>query len=186
MPVLGFISTRAKTLRIAVAICCSSSFVTGSAVPRVQETEQSVKAAFVYNFTRFVTWPASAFSGPASPFVIGIVGSDSLQGALDTIVKNKDVSNRSIVVKRFGWADVETCNLLFIPADESSHATQLAKLRNHAILIVSESSGMLRRGSTINLYLDEDRVMFEISPNAARDTGLTISSHLLSLARPAH
>jgi hypothetical protein len=145
-----------------------------------------VKAAFVYNFTKFVTWPASSFPNSSSPFVIGIVGDDSLQGSLDAIVRNKTAENRPIVVRHIAWTDIDSCNLLFIPNDESGRASQLSRVKSRSVLVVSESPGMLRKGATINLFLDQDRVMFEIAPNAAKDTGLTLSSRLLSLARSPH
>lgn len=184
---MGFfrpLSRRIGTVALIAAVlpAAAGGTLAGS---RYQESEQSVKAAFIYNFTRFVTWPGSAFSSPTAPFVIAIVGADSTQGALEATVRNKQVDDHGIVVKRLEWSEIEDCNLLFVPADESAHAARLSKLKGRPILIVGESSGMLGRGATINLYIDQDRVLFEISRTAAKDTGLTFSSRLLSLARPA-
>jgi hypothetical protein len=185
MSLLGCSRSR---LWAAALIAAVSPSVCGGATfgPKLQESEQSVKAAFVYNFSRFVTWPASAFSSPASPFVIAIVGGDSTQGQLDAITRGKQVGDRNLVVKHVDWSDIDDCNVLFVPAEESAHASRLSKIKGRPILIVSESSGMLGRGAAINLYLEQDRVQFEISRSAAKDTGLSFSSRLLSLAHPAH
>ncbi len=173
-------------IQACAVLFCSVVSGTASAGLRRQESELGVKAAFVYNFTKFVTWPASAFSSSSAPFVMGIVGEDAIQAPLEAIVRNKQVAGRSIVIRHIGWSDVETCNLLFIPNDESARATQLAKLKGRNILIVSESPGMIRKGASINLFIEQERVLFEISGSASKDTGLTISSHLMSLARTPH
>jgi hypothetical protein len=172
----------------AALVAAALPAVCGSATigPKLQESEQSVKAAFVYNFTRFVTWPANAFASPTSPFVIAIVGADSTQGQLDALARGKQVGDRNLVVKHVDWSDIDDCNVLFLPSEETAHASRLSKIKDRPILIVSESPGMLGHGATINLYIEQDRVLFEISRSAAKDTGLTFSSHLLSLARPAH
>src|ERR1700710_2338258 len=72
--------------------------------------EYQVKAAFIYNFTQFIEWPKEAFKGPQESFVIGVVGQDPFDGALEQILAGKTVGNRPIVTKHFGTAaDVGPC-----------------------------------------------------------------------------
>src|ERR1700722_9242607 len=54
-------------------------------------SEYRVKAAFIYNFTQFIEWPDSAFTGPGSPFVVATVGNDPFQGALENSMGGKSV-----------------------------------------------------------------------------------------------
>ena len=150
-----------------------------------QAREQSVKAAFVYNFTKFVTWPTDAFPNSTSPLVISIVGTDTLDGELENVVQGKLVSGRSVVIRHISWKDAENCNVLFVPRSESDHRSAIEKLRNRHVLVIGDSPGFLKRGGMINLYLDGSRMRFEISAQNAKEAGLAISSRLLSLAKAA-
>lgn len=168
--------------QIAILIAATLCLVqAGSA----QQIEQSVKAAFLYNFTKYVTWPAGSFESATSPIVIGIVGQDSLGGALESTVSGKTVDGRSIIVRHYRWNDdLSSCHVLFVPAAEVSNASQLLRLKQRPILTVGESAGFARRFGMINFVLRANRVRFEINAEAAREGTLTISSKLLSLGIP--
>ncbi len=146
------------------------------------QLEQSVKAAFIYNFTKYVTWPAKAFDSGSSPIVIGIVGQDSLGGALEVAVNGKTVEGRPLVVRHLHWGqDLTGCHVLFVPGGEQENAAALKSLAGKPILIVGESSGFTHRAGIINFVIQSSRVRFEINDRAAKDRGLSISSKLLSL-----
>ena len=82
--------------------------------------EYDVKAAFLYNFITFTDWPAAAFSGPDSPYVIGVLGEDPFGAALDEIVKGEQIKGRPLVVRRFKRIeDVHHCHILFISSSET-------------------------------------------------------------------
>ena len=95
-----------------------------------QSTEARVKAAFLYNFAKYVDWPSSALENSGT-LVIGIVGSDSLEGCLDQLVSGKMIGNHRLVVRHLGWHDdLSQCNELFVPSGEMSGASHLGSLRN--------------------------------------------------------
>jgi hypothetical protein len=150
-----------------------------------QAREPSVKAAFIYNFTKFVTWPADAFPSPNSPIVISIVGTDTLDGELENVVEGKEVGDRPFVIRHISWKDAENCNVLFVPTPESDHQAAIAKLKSHHVLVIGDSPGFIHKGGMINLVLEGTRVRFEISAQNAKEAGITISSRLLSLAKSA-
>src|SRR5690349_12852350 len=92
--------TRALAAPLALALTASMSSAAPEAGGRLTQ-EYDLKAAFLFNFTKFVEWPADAFDSTTAPFTIGIVGDDPFDGGLDDIVANESVHDRKIVVRRF-------------------------------------------------------------------------------------
>ena len=150
-------------------------------VPRLQ-SEYEVKAAFLFNFTKFIEWPAGRL-GKGETIVIGIVGQDPFGRVIDDIVQGKSIDGHSIAVRRLKWADdLGNCHLLFVPAGEADGG-RLAKLTSRSVVVVGETPGFTRKGGTINFVIDGGRVRFEINGNAAKASGVVISSKLLGLAK---
>jgi hypothetical protein len=145
---------------------------------RAEGLEYQVKAAFLFNFLKFVEWPPAASD---SPWVIGVLGRDPFGGVLEDTVRGKMVSGRRVEVRRYGRAaDVKDCNILFIGRADSERMTTPVQ---PGMLTVGESPGFLKSGGIINFYLDDNRVHFEIRPEVAHAAGLRLSSQLLKLGR---
>jgi hypothetical protein len=146
--------------------------------------EYAVKAAFLYNFAKFIEWPAGSFSSEQSPLVICIAGQDPFNSRLDAF-SSKTVSGRKITVRRLSqMEDHDACHILFISRSEKGQIqTIINSIKNRNILTVSDMTSFSRAGGIISLYMEEDRMRFEINLSAAERTGLRISSNLLALAR---
>jgi len=149
--------------------------------------EYTVKAVFLYNFGRYVEWPANTFRDATEAFVIGVVGADPFAGALDEIAKKKTLQDRRIVVVRFASPEQckQPCHILFVsqslPPDQQA---ALAKsLAGTAVLVVGETAGFVQNGGGVNFVIEEGRVRFEINLDKARQAGLRIDSRLLKLAK---
>lgn len=148
-------------------------------------SEYEVKAAFLFNFTRFVEWPSSAFATDKTPFVIGLFHSDPFGAALRRVVEGQTVRGRPVeirIVKRYD--EVRACHLVFVSAAEEQRTPDL--LRSGAVgqvLAVGESSGFAQAGGIMNFVMDGPRVRFEVNLRAAKRAGLKLSSRLLSMAR---
>jgi len=149
-------------------------------------TEYQLKAAFVYNFVKFVEWPAPAYASPTSPTVIGVLGKNVFGDALEKIIHDKVVNHHPLQFKAFDSAEqVTNCQILFISASERNRFPQiLAALRGKSILTVSDSDPFLHDGGMINFIIVNRKVSFQINNQTARQAGLIISSDLLSLAAP--
>ncbi len=150
--------------------------------------EYPIKAAYLYNFGRYVEWPAASFGEKDAPFVIGIGGEEGIGEILDSIAHEKKLEGRSIVIKRFNSsADFSACHILFISrsVSEAEEERFLAKARGNPILVVGEKPEFLSRGGIINFTVEDNKVRFEISPKDAKIAGLKISAKLLSLAKIA-
>jgi hypothetical protein len=151
------------------------------AVPK----EYQIKAAFLYNFTKFVEWPAEKFQDATSPVVIGVFGKNPFGSELELAVKGRKVNGRDIVVKQIETpAEAKTVHVLFAGADESPRYAQLEDaLKEGSVLGVGESEAFVRSGGTILFVLEGDKVRFEININSAERAGLKISAQLQKLAK---
>lgn len=142
------------------------------------DLEYKVKAAFLFNFLKFVEWPPAASD---SPWGICVLGHDPFGEVLDQTVRGKIVNGHVIEVRRYSRpGDVKDCNILFI-----GHADfgRLGIPAQPGVLTVGEAPGFLKSGGIINFYIEENRVHFEIQPSVARSAGLHVSSQLLKLGR---
>ena len=148
--------------------------------------EYPIKAAYLYNFSRYVQWPVDAFPTAETPFVIGVLGNDPFGDVLDEIARTKKVEGRRILVKRFAsMAAYTPCHVLFLPAsvDPQEKAAAIKMARGSPVLLVGESRDFAQQGGDINFFVEENKVRFEINPEAAKQARLRISSKLLSLAK---
>ncbi len=147
--------------------------------------EAEVKAAFLYHFTGYVEWPASAFASNASPFVIGVLGKSDVFPSLQNVVRGKNWNGRSFAVRHVDTAkEMRECHVLFVASTEAKRLPQILEVLDDApVLIVGESEGFAQRGGMVNFFMEQNRVRFEINPDAATRVRLTISSKLLNLAK---
>jgi hypothetical protein len=146
--------------------------------------ESQVKAAFLYNFAKFVTWPTNTFSNAASPFVIGMLAEEPMTQTVEKTVAGKTVGNRIIEVRQItDVTHIEPCQILFIAQSKMSFfPRRFFALGNSRVLLVGESPDFLMVGGTINFTNDEGQMRFEVSTSSAEHAGLRISSKLLRLA----
>lgn len=155
-----------------------------------QETapEYQIKAAFLYNFAKFVEWPPQAFADAKSPIVIGVLGQNVFDNNLEKVIHGKTVNNRPFLFKEFhSVTEVTNCHILFISASEKEKLPKiLASLQGKSVLTVSEMDQFIASGGMINFVIEDQKVHFQINDEAAKKAGLKISSKLLSLAAQSH
>lgn len=147
-------------------------------------TEYEVKAAFLYNFARFVEWPAETFRDAGQPFVVAVLGRDPFGPVLDQTLSGKTVLGRRIEVKRGDRVeDVRGAHIVFVSASERARVPSILKsLKGQGVLTVGDMDGFAERGGTINFVLRGNKVRFEINPANAEESRLRMSSQLLKLA----
>ena len=170
--------------RLASKLALLGALAALTSASQAQSVEAKVKAAFLYNFVKYVEWPGSAFESDSSPIVIGIIGNDSLAGALESVVEGKTAGGRRLMVRHLRWSDdLSACQELFVPASEMGGAARLGNLRGKPVLVVGEAPGFARKHGAINFTVQGNRVRFEINGATASQGGLSISSKLLSLGK---
>ena len=146
--------------------------------------EYQLKAVFLFNFAKFVEWPAVAFKRPEDPIAICVLGQNPFGTALEDVVRDKTVANRAFVVREvLNAQQANTCQIVFVSASERKHFRFLLdELKGRSILTVGEGDDFTANGGIINFKLKDARVRIEIDAVAANRAGLHISSKLLSLA----
>jgi hypothetical protein len=148
-------------------------------------SEYEIKAAFLFNFAKFVDWPPDAMKNTDGSFVIGILGRDPFGVALEQTIGDKTIRGAAIQIRRFqNLNDLRFCHILFISESEKNGLPGiLDKIGDQSILTVSDMPDFARRGGMIHLYMENNRVRFIIHTQAAENAGLKLSAKLLTLAK---
>lgn len=147
--------------------------------------EYQLKAAFLFNFAKFVEWPARSFAGPDSPFVIGVYRADSFGGELEKAVKGRKIGGHPIVVTLVpSAAAARQTQILFVGAAQDSKLAELkGVLQGAPVLTVGESPAFERQGGMITFALKDNSLRFNIDNGSAEKAGVKISSQLRKLAQ---
>lgn len=151
-----------------------------------QYTETDLKVAYLYNFTKFVTWPAIAFRKNNSHFVITILGESPVVEILQTALKGKKVKGRAIIIKQISEiSEIQNPQILFIPKIANYNVTNIVDecANKHVLLVADHIEYFCELQGIINFTDRQDKYRFEINNKAAIKAGLKISSKLLSLSR---
>ena len=147
-------------------------------------TEYAVKAAYLYNFGKFVKWPADSQAARGASFSICILGDDPFGASLQQTVAGETIAGKPAAVKRISRArDAAGCNILYIgPNQDRRVAEILAAVDKQSTLTVSDIPEFTDRGGMIGFVLESGRVRFQINLAAAQEARLTLSSELLKVA----
>lgn len=153
--------------------------VTLSLQASAQTTDDQVKTVFVFNFTRYIQWPTNE-----SNFTIGILGNDkALYKAFVDMASKKSASGKKIIIKNMTSAnDAATCDILYIPIDNSAQFALVKSQNLKNVLIITEKAGLGQQGSGINFIQVDGKMRFEINKDEIEKAGLKVSSQLLGLA----
>jgi uncharacterized protein DUF4154 len=153
-----------------------------------EPNEYEVKAAFLFNFTKFVEWPDTSFSDPHAPILLGIIGDDPFGESLTTIVAGQKVEGRTIIIQKHRYGDdLRHCQILFVSASERAHVAQiLASVQLAGVMTVSDIDGFAEAGGLMQFVIEENRVRFLVNLDVAKQSKLRVSAKLLALAHVVH
>ncbi|MFL1465705.1 YfiR family protein [Marinobacter sp. DUT-3] len=144
-------------------------------------SEYEVKAAFLYNFTRFVSWPHNGSN--SAPLEVCIFGDDPFGDLLDPLTGRKSQGRELQLRYPDNAAHLTGCNVLYIAQSQSRNLNELLDLAQHqGMLTVSDLPEFVRKGGMVGYVKKGNVIRFEISLKAATEAGLTINSRLLELA----
>lgn len=146
--------------------------------------EYQVKAAFLYNFTKFVQWPPERFADERSPLVIGLFGPSPFNGELQRVVEGRQAGGRGLVVREVATAEqIREAHVVFVPQGEEARFTKLiAGQPLPGVLTVGESEAFAAWGGVIAFTLEAGKIRFVINLDPAERAGLKLSVQLLRLA----
>lgn len=183
---------RSSARGLARVIC--SAFLVGAALlstsgpaaAQISSTEEyRLKLAFLYNFAKFVDWPADSFPGASDPLNICIIGRDPFDPQLERQVAERSLRGHPFVFRNLRPSDdVGGCHIIFLPASNDRFLPAIVdKLGSSGGITVGESTGFVARGGTVNFVIEGTTLRFEVNLRASQRTRSRISSRLLALAR---
>jgi len=172
---------RSLTLLLVAAILTGTPTRTAAQVSR----EYEIKAAYLYNFAKFVDWPTDAL--PDSTIRICVLGEDPFGPTLDSI-KDNIIKGRKLTIRRVTQPEGgPSCNVLFVSSSERKRVREVvSSLGTSSVLTVGDMESFAKLGGMINLVTEQNHVRFEINVDAAEHARLKIDSRLLNLARVIH
>jgi hypothetical protein len=168
--------------------------------------EYQVKAAFLYNFIKFVEWPKEKLADSNDTITIGIIGSNILGEAFET-AETKRIKDKKLTIKQFPIFEeyktrakdktkfkeeykaeyedaLKKCHIVFISSSEEKYLEEILNLvKNGNVLTVGETEPFLDKGGVINFVTEQKKVRFEINLTAANRAKLKIRSQLLRLSK---
>jgi hypothetical protein len=168
----------------AVAISWLLLGLPGALAQRPKPSDYDVKAAYLYNFGRFVEWPGKVETSQGGSFRVCVLGQDPFGPSLDTTLAGETIAGKSVVAKRISSAQESgNCQILFLGVSEASRLNKIiAELDQKSVLTVSDMPQFLNSGGMIQFVLEGKNVRFEVNLTAAQRAGLTLSSELLKVA----
>ena len=179
---------RSQGRSVLVSLLVLALWALGVPVPASAQpstaTEYEVKAAFIYNFIRFVEWPAARFDSADAPYVVCIVGDNPFGPVLENVLADRTAGGRPIGTRTFDIFDsrASACHVIFVGAPDEEVGDAAAAHSHPGVLIVGEGLTFTDAGGIIALTVADRRVRFAINLKRAEMAGLKISSQLLKLA----
>lgn len=149
-----------------------------------ENLDYPVKAAMMYNFTRFIEWPPAAWKSSQDPLVIGVLGVGPASQIIEDTLRGKSYAGREIHVTHLhSISGIPQCQMLFVTTSEKKHLPDILRAAQAVgVLTVSDIAGFVDKGGMIGFFLEDKRLRFEIAPTALGQVGITASSKLLNLA----
>ena len=150
-------------------------------VAYMQTTIPKAQTLFIYNFSRLIEWPVAYRTGP---FVIGVLGNSEVAVELEAYTKGKKVGVQDIEIIRYKTPqEIANCHILFVPFARTKQVPEIvAALNGKCTLIITEKSGALDEGATINFVMIEDKMKFELKAENANRYGIKLSSKLVEMS----
>jgi len=177
--------TPAFRLRLTVAVLAwALGGFPCSWAQRPKPSDYKVKAAYLYNFGRFVEWPSEHTTAKSGPFTICVLGQDPFGSTLDATLAGETIAGKNVVAKRISTPQESVnCQIVFLSAAEAGRLNRIMEdLDKTAVLTVSDMPEFAQRGGMIQFVLEGNRVRFEVNLIATQHAGLTLSSDLLKVA----
>jgi hypothetical protein len=167
-----------KTLRVVLA----GLVMMGSSAAFAQERPiHEVYSMMVFNFVKYVQWPADDNS---KEFVIGVVGNNEIYNTLTAWYGGKAKGTKTYVIKKFNSAaEVTDCQVVFIDKNKSNEFDAVNnKVKGKGTLVVTDRSGLGSRGSCINFKMVDEKLRFELNQQAIEASNLKVAGALTSMA----
>jgi YfiR/HmsC-like len=173
---------RSAFARRAAAVLLAALLAAPAAWGEKDASSNEVKANFVFQVLKYVTWPESAVPA-ASPFVVGVIGDEALAAALRDVVTGEQAQGRAVEVKTLAEGTSAGIHLLFLGRGGPSDLREFARQYHGApVLTVADRFEFAQLGGDLGIELVGGRVSFSINRRKAIRGDFVISSKLMRLA----
>lgn len=149
------------------------------------QSEDQVKAAFLFNFVRYVEWPDEVFEDEGAHVKVCMLGAEAFGSVVTQTVSGKSVGDREVKVESIRSLDsARDCHLLYVGSTEQEKLVDMiSALESAPVFTVSDAEGFAEGGAMANFFRADNKIRFEMNPGAAKKAKLKISSRLLRLAK---
>jgi len=179
-----FIKVKKIFFNLALLLLFLSPFNSYS-LANEKNLEYKVKAAYLYNFTKFIHWPSDILSSKKDDTLnICILGQDPFGHAIDLLI-NKTVQGYNVSVKYIDNVNTgQQCHVTFISKSKEKDVIHILDvLSKEKTLTVSDIESFTSKGGCISLDVLKGKVRFNVNLQAAQNANLKISAKLLELAK---
>jgi len=174
------------------ALALTARLPAGFAQQPAVDQEYLLKAGYLSNFGRYTVWPQAAV--PGGQFVIGVLGKSPF-GAVKVEMEKLEIDKKMVVVREFkSMKDYQPCHILFVsnvpagdnPKEQAADrlTSALTALKTKPVLVVADSPGLAAKGAMLNLYLEMNKVKYEINVEAIKGVGLVPKADLQKYGKP--
>lgn len=156
------------------------------AMGQPMSSEDSVKAAYLYNFAKFTRWPEAAFPDRTAPIRLCILGARDMSNALQQILVDKYVDERPVIAVPVNntATELRSCQLIYHSANSGlSDWEVLRMVQDYPVLTIGEGGDFLDVGGVLSFVTVDQRIRFEVNLPAAKRAGINLSSRLVNIAR---
>lgn len=152
------------------------------------DREHQLKAAFIYNFAKFIDWPESSLGAAGAPFTIGIYRAEAYRHDLEATLGGKSISGHPITIQSIYSDDsLGNCRMAVIGDATAERIAHMARLcHGTGTILIGDTDQFAKDGGMIGFLIESNRIRFDVNLATARESGVSISSKLLSLARAVY
>lgn len=154
-------------------------------VSHAQENKEFlVKAAFIYNFVKFVEWPGAKAIAGQSNIDICVAGEGGMMSTGSVFqAASTGKLKLSLVAEANAASAASHCHVLFIDSSEEGRlATILAALKDSPVLTVSDIDGFIEKGGMIGFVNHNNKIKLEVNARSVTDAGMRVDAQLLEIA----
>lgn len=163
-----------------VLLALTSGMALAAVAQPAGQAVDRIKAAYVYNFAKFVELPAA----DDKSIRVCVLGRDDLNGAMQGL-NHRMAQGREIQVRKDVPLDqVKDCTIAFVSESDARLLPVVARqLANSPVLLVSDARQAMDQGAHLSLNYNDDRVEFDVNMLNLQKSNIKASSQMLKLAR---
>ncbi len=172
---------RSVAMLSLVAVAGSAGLAGWFALPCAAQgrDERAVRAAYVFNLTKYVEWPERS-----NEIVIGFVGTGPMGEVLQNMLAGKTSESRSIrLLLAPSDEQLDQCHILYISdSPPQKIRTILERVHDKSVLTVGETDSFPRENGMVGLVRAGEQIQIHVNLQAVHEARLKISSRLLNLS----